>query len=429
MPKFLAYSKGLSGWREFVASEPKHIYTHTMTAHLGTQARKEELVSNEMPVVCVVTPSKDAYSETFISDHIKRLPTKVRVLYGGMYFGGLPRYWDDDHPLLPPVGLSGQIMKRLKKKLLKLPNNHFEKVALKKFLLENKVEAVLAEFGPTGVAMMEICAEVDIPIIVHFHGYDAYHVKTLERMEHSYQNLFEQAEAVIAVSRDMESQLAHLGAPAEKIHYNPCGVDVSFFQGADPGQSPPTFLAVGRFVDKKGPHLTLLAFQKVLQHIPEAQLMMIGDGPLWDACQQLSQALGIAEAVDFLGVCPHNEVAAKMQQTRAFVQHSLRTSYGDSEGTPVVVMEAGAAGLPTVATRHAGIADVVIDGQTGFLVDERDLESMAQGMIRLGRDPAMARQFGQAARERICAEFSMEKSIKNLWLVIEHAINNRERGK
>jgi len=202
---------------------------------------------------------------------------------------------------------------------------------------------------------------------------------------------------------------------------------VSRFGGAAPADAPPTFVAVGRFVDKKAPFFTLLAFSKVLDSIPQARLIMIGEGPLWEAAQQLARALSISSAVDFRGVCPHAEVAASMQQARAFVQHSIRAENGDSEGTPVVVLEAGASGLPVVSTRHAGIKDVVVHGETGFLVDEADVEGMAGYMIRLAKDPQLAGGLGSAARKRIEVEFSMEKRIADLWTIINHSLVGRAK--
>ena len=103
----------------------------------------------------------------------------------------------------------------------------------------------------------------------------------------------------------------------------------------------------------------------------------------------------------------------------------LRLFRGD--GTPVAVLEASATGLPVVATRHAGIPDVVLDGETGLLVDEGDVEGMAAQMIRLADDPELAARLGRAGRQRVCAEFSMEKSIAGLWSIIEGAIHNAAR--
>ena len=149
---------------------------------------------------------------------------------------------------------------------------------------------------------------------------------------------------------------------------------------------------------------------------------MIGDGPLLEACKQLARALGIAGQVLFPGPRSHSDVARTMRRARAFVQHSLRTTYGDSEGTPVAVLEAAASGLPVVATRHAGITDIVLDEKTGFLGDEGDIERMANCMIQLVKNPALAEQLGQAARARVCVEFSMEKSIHGLWRIIAAAL-------
>jgi colanic acid/amylovoran biosynthesis glycosyltransferase len=156
--------------------------------------------------------------------------------------------------------------------------------------------------------------------------------------------------------------------------------------------------------------------------MPDARLVMIGDGPLLDASKRLAQAMHIDYTVDFRGAQPHQDVASTMQRVRAFVQHSLRPSDGDSEGTPVAILEASASGLPVISTRHAGIPDVVIGGETGILVDESNVDSMAQAMIRIAQDPQLAMQMGQAGRRRIENAFSMEKSIDNLWEIIASVI-------
>jgi glycosyltransferase involved in cell wall biosynthesis len=219
----------------------------------------------------------------------------------------------------------------------------------------------------------------------------------------------------------MEQQLAHLGAPPEKIVYSPYGVDTALFAQTDPAANPPLFMSVGRFVDKKAPQLTLLAFRQVVQQCPEARLVMVGDGMLWEACKTMVQSWELAESISFPGPLSHAEVAATMQRARAFVQHSVRTSYGDSEGTPVAVLEAGASGLPLVSTRHAGIKDVGIEGETGFLVDEGDIEGMAAHMLTLAQDADLAGRMGRRAREHVAANFSMEQHIARLAGVLESA--------
>jgi colanic acid/amylovoran biosynthesis glycosyltransferase len=375
---------------------------------------------NNRHVICVISPSKNIYSETFIRAHIERLPATVKVLYGGWF----PTYREDDEPLVSP-DLASRIVRAAGQGLFRLPPQYFQIRALRDFLKVNKIEAVLAEYGPTGVEVMNSSLEAGVPFVVHFHGFDAYAQHILGKYGMFYRHMFTEARAVIAVSYEMEQQLLALGAPREKLFYNPYGVDTSLFSEAHPASAAPFFVAAGRFVDKKAPHLTLMAFRSVVESCSKARLMMIGDGPLLEACKQLARALGIAGQVQFPGPRSHWDVATTMRRARAFVQHSLRTTYGDAEGTPVAVLEAGASGLPVVATRHAGITDIVLDGKTGFLGNEGDIERMANCMIQLANNPALAEQLGQAARARVCAEFSMEKSIHGLWRIITEALQGR----
>ena len=141
---------------------------------------------------------------------------------------------------------------------------------------------------------------------------------------------------------------------------------------------------------------------------------MAGEGPLLAACQELAKALRLEEHVRFAGRLDPPRVAELFRTARAFLQHSVTAPSGDSEGTPVAVIEAGAAALPVIATRHAGIPDVVIDGETGLLTDEFDIEGMAQHMIRLAQDGQLAAALGRSARQRIASEFSSEKKIGHL---------------
>ena len=370
--------------------------------------------------ICIVAPEKSAYSETFIHAHIQRLPGTIYPLYGGSF----PIYKNNGEALLRPLGLWRRGFQLILRKVFKFSFSEEgqRRKALKKFILDNKIEAVLAEYGPTGCAIRNVCQEVGVPLIVHFHGYDAYEEKTLIKYNR-YKELFAAAEAIIIVSKHMKNQLLELGAPAEKLKYIPYGIDLNQFNGAKPQNASPVFLAVGRFVDKKAPHLTLLAFKKVLEKIPEAKLRMFGTGDLHEACWQLTKALQMDHAVSFQGSRSPHEIASEMRQARGFVQHSLRTNSGDSEGTPVVVLEAGASGLPVVSSRHGGIPDVVIDGQTGLLFNEGDINGMAEAILKVAQYPVLAGEMGRKAQERIRENFNMEKSIQSLNDEIGNAIN------
>jgi len=371
--------------------------------------------------ICIISPGKNVYSETFIKAHIDLLPAEKFHLYG-LYGDAFPKFIGENKPIYSVLNLWSFAELGFKRKVLRKPIDLITKQAFKKFLQQNSIDGVLAEYGHVGAAVMDVCHELKIPLIVHFHGIDAYDERFLLNIGQNYPALFKKAAATVAVSHDMERQLLRLGAIRSKLYYNPYGVDTKLFSNANPARAPLNYTAVGRFTDKKAPHLLIVAFSKVAAKFPEARLKMIGEGALQEACKQLAKALKIEKSVEFLGVRTSSEVSDLLLNSRAFVQHSVTTSSGDSEGTPNSVLEAGAAGLPVIATRHAGICDVVIENETGFLVDERDIEGMADYMIMVANDPDLASRLGSAARTRICSEFSMDKRINKLWDIIASVI-------
>lgn len=195
-------------------------------------------------------------------------------------------------------------------------------------------------------------------------------------------SLFKYAFRVISVSKFMSGRLVELGADPERIVYNPYGPR-DYFYAIKPDFRK-TFLAAGRFTDIKAPYLTILAFKQVLDEFPDASLVMVGDGPLRETCISLARTLGMESSASFPGPLRHERLLPLFAQACCFVQHSVTPSYGDAEGTPVAILEAGAAGLPVVSTRHAGIQDVVVHQKTGLLVEERR-----------GRNGGMHAPFGQ----------------------------------
>jgi glycosyltransferase involved in cell wall biosynthesis len=150
---------------------------------------------------------------------------------------------------------------------------------------------------------------------------------------------------------------------------------------------------------------------------------MIGDGPLLGPCKNLACALQIADFVEFLGAQPPDVVAREMKRARAFVQHSVAGSDGNSEGTPVSILEAMATGLPVISTNHAGIPDVVIDGHSGLLVDECDVEGMAKNMLAVARSPELAAMLGRNGSARVRQRYTMEQSISRLARILDAATN------
>lgn len=362
-----------------------------------------------------------AITETFIRASIDKSPFQTFYVAGTHIFeleGQL-------------ASLNDKILKQVFRICCKLGSKWVEKFKnyhFKRVVGQLKPDIILAQFGTSGVNIFEVCHERNIPLVVYFRGYDASVKEVIDSHKEAYMKMFGICAATISVARSIRNQIIALGANPDTAFVNPSGADISFLAMDNTFRKEKQILSVGRFVDKKAPHLLLLSFAEVLKEHPDAKLLMIGAGPLLSSCKDLAEALGISEAVTFTGAQQHDFILKAMAQASLFVQHSLIAQNGDSEGTPVAVMEASAAGLPVIATKHAGIVDVVIHGKTGYLVDEKDVKGMAEHITDLLYNPTLMLQMGNHGRERIRTHFSHEICLPRLndiltWVVKKHKGN------
>ena len=367
--------------------------------------------------IALATPTPHDKCETFIANHIERLD-RVELL---LTEGSLPGFDRHGKPLLAatPVAL---LLDRARAALLGQDWRSRLRAHITKRLRKERIDVVLAEYGTTASEMLPCCQATGVPLVAYFLGFDAYRHDQLERYG-NYKALFAGAEALIGVSQAICDQLIALGAPPSKVHYNSCGADLDRFHMCSPGDAPPHFLVVGRFVDKKAPHLALLAFARVAAQHPEARMTMVGDGELWETCHQLVRAHGLQEQVDLCGRRSPVEIATLLQRSRAFVQHSVITTANDREGTPVAIIESMAAGVPVISTHHGDITELAKHGERGLLCAEGDVESMAAHMLRLVDEPDLAARMGRAAALYVRTEHRLEDRIAALQRILEQAAN------
>ncbi|MEX0322902.1 MAG: glycosyltransferase [Puniceicoccaceae bacterium] len=378
------------------------------TAERGIAVEDHRLPSPaaDLPVL-LVRSHEFNYSETFIEDHVHYLSNKLDVLYGFPF----PRFLKGKGSVLDPAT---ETETRKHGTINSGPVWEAYVNGLARYLKSSEYKVVLAESGLMGSYVYKACELAGVPCVVHYHGADAFVENLLRHWKVHYDGSFMSASRLVVVSKAMRNQLLKLGAPPDRVVRSPYGVEVNVPQVADPENASPHYLSVGRFTEKKAPHLTLQAFARVLQEVPDAQLTMVGDGPLLDECRNWTVKKGISKSVVFAGVKSRDEVSQLMSQSRVFVQHSVRASSGDCEGLPLAILEAGAHGLPVVSTIHAGIPDAVCSGEHGFLVKEGDVDGMAKAMIQLGKDALLAGQMGAAYRQRVVDCFSRELSLKRL---------------
>ena len=287
-----------------------------------------------------------------------------------------------------------------------------DRVRVVQFLKHHRPAALMAEYGPTGVMLAEAAQEAQTPLYVHFHGFDVSTIPRLPLWRNRYRRLFDQAAGFIGPSNFIANMIAALGCPQEKIHVCACGIDPNRFSVGN--GLPGRFVAVGRLVEKKAPHLTIQAFSGVAESFPEAKLEIIGVGPLHKRCKRLIEQLKLEDRVILHGAQSHEFVAERIKEASVFVQHSVTTPLGDVEGMPVSILEAMASGLPVVATRHSGIQEAVVEGETGLLADEHDVAAMSQAMKELLEHPARAVTMGEAGRARVLANYTQQKSAEKL---------------
>lgn len=376
------------------------------------------------PNIAIVTPLQPTYSETFLRAHLERLPFQVHHFYGLPKMGYHPIYDGSGNALSSDQKWFNYLETGIDTFMGEKGWGYtLRRRAMVEYFKKHKIEAVLAEYGPTGTYIMEACKQAKVPMLVHYHGRDAYHYKTIERFGAKYRRMFDFASTILPVSTDMFQQLQNLGAAPEKMLLNPYGPNPNLFNFQDIAANTPIFLTVGRFTAKKAPHLTIQAFARVVASVPEAKMVMLGDGELWEESKNLAKSLGVFDCIDFAGPNKPEQIAAAHHQARAFVQHSVRAADGDSEGTPVAILEAMKSGLPIIATRHAGIKDTVLEGETGFLVNEGDWEGMAEAMLRLAKDATLAAEMGKRGNARVEAHYTMEQHIERLAGAIQSAIN------
>jgi colanic acid/amylovoran biosynthesis glycosyltransferase len=366
--------------------------------------------------LCIIKPNKSAFSETFIQEHIDRLAGNKYVLYGGAF----PVYDDQGKFLIrSKLGLLSYL---IQKRIFKRQQISIRTHALKNYLIKKNIDAVFAEYGTVGSMVTEACTLANVPLVIHFHGADVFYKPNIKAFINLYKKAFKYAFAFIAVSADMVNELINLGAPADKIYNASCGVDPDSFPLVDISNSAPNFLAVGRFVEKKAPMTLVKSFNIVVKQLPDARLWMVGSGPLFNQTQRLIKELELENSITLTGILPSAGIKDLMKNMRCFVQHSVTAASGDSEGTPVTVLEAASSGLPVVSTRHGGIKEAVVEGVTGFLSDEHDEQAMAANMLKLAAYTDLAVKMGKAGRQHMITSYNIKDRIVLLDNIIQQSI-------
>jgi len=275
---------------------------------------------------------------------------------------------------------------------------------------------VHAHFGTDGLRALPLAERLGVPLITSLRGYDVTRSRStlllsgrLSWMHYALRRraLQRRGTLFLAVSEALRRQAIAGGYPAERMHTHYNGVDLALFP-AGPG-GPDTILFVGRLVEKKGVETLLQAFAIVRRERPGASLVIIGEGPLRSKLERLA-----GESVQFPGSLAPDEVAAWMRRSTVLAAPSVTARDGDAEGLPNVIVEAAASALPVVGTDHSGIPEAIVEGETGFIVPERDAEALAARLTAILGAPDLRGRMGADARAMAEQRFDFERQMRLL---------------
>lgn len=273
-------------------------------------------------------------------------------------------------------------------------------------------DVIHCHFAPVGlyaVALKEF--GIRARLITTFHGYDV-NRDVLTGVDNLYKPLIDRGDHFTSNTNYTRDQAIKLGFDGSKITILPVGLNVDKFTFKHrhllPGDTI-NILTVGRLVEKKGHRYMLRALAKMIPQYSNINYMIAGDGPLSGQLRALTKELGLDENVTFLGALDQDQVVSAYQEAHLFVLSCATADDGDKEGQALVLQEAQAVGLPVISTLHNGIPDGVLDGESGFLVPEKDVEALAERLGYLIENPHKWAQMGQCGRDFVCENYDIGK--------------------
>jgi colanic acid/amylovoran biosynthesis glycosyltransferase len=312
---------------------------------------------------------------------------------------------------------------------LKIPNNKLTGFTLKqlekvidKYGKIDSIKLIHSHFGQNGIAAVKLKLELKVPLVTSFYGYDTGRLG--KKFLPYYKQLIQYGDLFLVLSEDMKEDLINLGFPAERTLIHHLGVDTDEFNINRNSTKKNSFklLTIARLDEGKGIHIVLKALQLLFDIQPAMKqiikYIIVGGGEYEDNLKRFINEYNLSDNVEMinnLGIKNGREIVKEqLRNSDIFILCSYLTKKGTKEGTPVVLMEAQSCGLPCIATRHAGIPEVIIDGKSGILVKERCPEEIYQAILFLYENKEIEESMKIQARKNIIDNFNQKTQMDKL---------------
>ena len=283
-------------------------------------------------------------------------------------------------------------------------------------------DIIHCHFGTNGLkgARLQEIGATQGKLVTTFHGMDVNLVPQIEGKD-VYKQLFQQGDLYTVNTEFTRNKVIALGCPENKIIKLPVGFEIADYSFCERKltSSQVKIITIARLVEKKGIEYAIKAIAKVAENHPNIIYKIAGDGPLRESLSKLILDLKISDQVKLLGWMTQEQVRQLYVDSHIFVLPSVTAATGDQEGQALVLQEAQAMGLPVVSTLHNGIPEGVLDGKSGFLVPERDVNALAEKIGYLLENPEIWTQMGQYGRKFVEDRYDIKQLNKQLVEIYE----------
>jgi colanic acid/amylovoran biosynthesis glycosyltransferase len=303
-------------------------------------------------------------------------------------------------------------------------------------LRKDKPDIVHAHFGPAGYNFLKLKEMYKTPLITTFYGYDLNRLPAQdESWKKRYKVLFQKGECFLVEGNHMKKSLVELGCPEEKVIVQHLGVDVDRIKFVPRRLEGDEFriLIAGNFVEKKGIPYAVEAFGRVKQNNPgiNMKLTIIGDSPATEEgkkektkIRNVMQKYSLVECTNMLGYQPHSTFLDEIYNNHIFISPSIHAANRDTEGgLPVAIIEASASGMIVLSTNHCDIPEAVLNGESGYLVPERDVNSLVNKLEYLVSRPDIWESMGKRGRRHIEENYNVITQVQKLEKIYDVVLN------